>query len=76
MKFFKKLNEKEKFLNYKSAHNAFLFYAVVGLILSIYSQINPKEAINWQHTVWLCVMVVFMWSRLYYSQKADNEKNK
>lgn len=73
---FSKLDEKEKFLNYKSANNAFLFYAVTGFIWSIYSQITTKETISWQHTIWLCGIVVFLFSRLYYNEKKSKEENK
>jgi low affinity Fe/Cu permease len=71
-----KSDEKEKYINYKSAKNGFVFYAVALLIWSIYSQFTSKGHISWQTTIMTCGVAVFLISRVYYSQKMNDEQNK
>lgn len=78
MKIFKKMNEKEKYINYKSAKNAFLFDTFALFIWSIWSnfgQSTSKGQISWQTTIMVLGVAIYVFSNKYYSEKMNDEQN-
>lgn len=80
MNSFKKLNEKEKYIKYKSAKNAFLFETFALFIWSMWSDFGQStskgQMISWQNFIMIFGVAVYVLSNIYYSEKLKNEQNK
>lgn len=71
----RKPDEMEKSHNVKSARNAFMFYAVVLFVWTVYDFIATGD-LGLQMTIFLGGMLVFLWSKVILSKQTETKEKK